>query len=181
MEGIFRFDEIVNIDTDHPNERPNLTVRAFHQNRAISLTASSIDCSALEYFMRHDESAKHKALQRQFIGTLTKAQRELIVKSFEETQKPAILPTAKFRHNFHWRGRETGEGEIQVDTDGSNKGYIEFTDSTYTVFHGMIYIPFAGDVHFSGYKTSGLIGPIEDEWEDYSEAAHRYAEVARWR
>ena len=87
-----------------------------------------------------------------------------------------------FRVYLQWRGRETAEGEIELDYDNSNVGHIDFLDSACTRFRGKMNISFAGDpVSFSGYKISdkGRWGPLR--WDLYSEEQHERERVARWR
>jgi len=52
---------------------------------------------------------------------------------------------------FHYRGRETGEGEIFSDP---HKGYLNFTDETFTVFKGRANIEYIGDdVEFEASRS----------------------------
>ena len=83
------------------------------------------------------------------------------------------------RVHFVWRGRETGEGEIENGKD--QVGYMDFKDDSGSCFEGRIMIPFCGDVQFEGFKVGSLGGPIRDTWSDYSDAQYEYERVARWR
>ena len=52
------------------------------------------------------------------------------------------------------RGRETGEGEIELHRNRSNAGYIDFTDDHCVEFNGVINAALLGkDVPFFGYKV----------------------------
>ena len=82
------------------------------------------------------------------------------------------------RVHFVWRGRETGEGQIENDKD--QVGYMDFKDDCGSCFDGRIMIPFCGDVRFEGFKVGSLGGPIRDTWNDYSDARYEYERVARW-
>ncbi|CAJ2510336.1 Uu.00g050390.m01.CDS01 [Anthostomella pinea] len=79
---------------------------------------------------------------------------------------------------------ETGEGEIQLDRNRSQQGYIDFEDGNWNVFHGLFQGSFLGkDVKFRGYQISDDGGPpgSSRSWEAYSEEAHEKERVGRWR
>ena len=74
--------------------------------------------------------------------------------------------------------RETGEGEIQYT---AQKGSLRFRDKTLTSFIGKADLPCVGQgVPFSGRKISDVPTQSGNEWADYSESAHGYANVRRW-
>ena len=101
-----------------------------------------------------------------------------------KAKKLHLSPTniAKFKLLFHWRGRETGEGEIQLDYDRSNKGYIEFENSNCTIFTGIMDAPYFRSAKLRGYKVAKDNGRgISTAWEDFSERAYERARVGRWR
>lgn len=73
------------------------------------------------------------------------------------------------RLHFVWRGRETGEGEIQ--NSKNLKGHLDFMDTAGTSFGGSMLIPFSGMAVIMGHKISGLSGPLSNEWDDNLEVA----------
>ncbi|KAL9629481.1 MAG: hypothetical protein Q9164_006862 [Protoblastenia rupestris] len=80
-----------------------------------------------------------------------------------------------------WRGDETGEGEIQLDTGDCNSGSIEYLDPACTRFKGTFSADLLGeDVPFQGFKISSDGGSVIKSWGDYSESAYERARVRRW-
>ncbi|KAI1340075.1 hypothetical protein F5Y15DRAFT_415497 [Xylariaceae sp. FL0016] len=82
-----------------------------------------------------------------------------------------------FRLHFLWRGREKGEGVIQLDPEREHRGYLDFDTKEASTFHGVFQGSFLGqDVSFSGNKISEQSGQpntgMGREWEDYSEQAY---------
>ncbi|KAF8242581.1 hypothetical protein K440DRAFT_664660 [Wilcoxina mikolae CBS 423.85] len=85
-----------------------------------------------------------------------------------------------FKLYFVWRGRETGEGEIQNDND--QRGWIQFQDKKFLKFGGEVSVGFIGSrVKFQGFKVSADAGPINKLWGDYSDRAYEMERVRRWR
>lgn len=85
-----------------------------------------------------------------------------------------------FKLHFSWRGKETGEGEIQ-NSEG-NRGWIQFPNKKYLQFEGEVSISFVGrNVKFSGYKISTDTENFTKRWGDYSEEAYERERVGRWR
>lgn len=85
------------------------------------------------------------------------------------------------RLHLLWRGRETGEGMIELDYYRLHTGHIEFKDNECTRFVGAINVPCIGkDVPVQGYKVSTLGGPISDAWSNYSESVYERERVGRW-
>ncbi|KAF8428526.1 hypothetical protein EV426DRAFT_584636 [Tirmania nivea] len=85
----------------------------------------------------------------------------------------------KFRLDFDFRGRETGEGEVRHGT-----GWIEWHKKNSTMFEGMIDIGFIGSaVPFYGYKTDLLVkgSRPDSEWNDYSDDPYEMGPRNRWR
>lgn len=81
-----------------------------------------------------------------------------------------------------WRGRETGEGEIQLDRDDDkiNLGHIDFTDDDCLEFHGVISGNLLGsEFPWSGYKIGNSAAPFRRSWEDYSEERYYVEEQER--
>ena len=100
------------------------------------------------------------------------------IHSAKHSKQPSRGPGSR-RVHFVWRGRETGEGQIQNGKD--LVGYMDFQDDAGSSFKGRILIPFSGNAEFEGYNVGGMIGPIRDTWEDYSDKQYEYERVARWR
>ncbi|KAF8248382.1 hypothetical protein K440DRAFT_626266 [Wilcoxina mikolae CBS 423.85] len=99
------------------------------------------------------------------------------------SKKRAVAVSAADSRKLHflWRGRESGEGEIQVDYQNTNKGCIEFRDNTFTVFDATWSADLLGDdVKFSGHKTSANGKGNGIRWEELGEKAYRRAEISRW-
>jgi hypothetical protein len=81
---------------------------------------------------------------------------------------------------FVWRGRETGEGQIQHDDD-ENQGTITFTSPSECVgFWKSAY----GAWSFKGWKvsneTTATLPKLKEEFSEYTADAHRYEEIHRW-
>jgi len=73
-----------------------------------------------------------------------------------------------------WRGREHGEGEIQVDT-GSNRGAIQFSDARLLSFVGKMDFDIVGKgVEIEGFKIADVpVGKQPSlEWSEFSWGAH---------
>lgn len=81
---------------------------------------------------------------------------------------------------YRWRGRETGEGEIQL---GSDEKAFTMTFGQYgTKVAGRFRCEYLEEVSFTGIKVgegSGR-GVSAEGWEDFSEEAYDYACVHRW-
>jgi len=86
------------------------------------------------------------------------------------------------RVHFIWCGRETREGQIQLDDDSlGNRGWIEFTDDACVEFNGVIDAGFVGQgVKWSGYKLGYDAPPFRRSWEEFSEAQYEEDRVSRW-
>lgn len=97
------------------------------------------------------------------------------------SKKARISNNDPLRLDFLWRGTEMGEGEIQLDYDNSNKGYIQFTNNNLVAFIGKIKTEYTGDVEIKGYKVAYGKGELSSHaWSDFSESAHERARVDRW-
>jgi hypothetical protein len=101
------------------------------------------------------------------------------IKESSTNDKPtARRPTWRYR----WRGRETGENEIQLYSD-EKVSSITFSKKG-TELVGIFKNDLAGDCKFTGLKinqraTSGHHDP-ETQWEEHSEEALTYDSHARW-
>lgn len=93
--------------------------------------------------------------------------------------KKRAAPTQR-RIHLLWRGRETGESEIQLDYDNSNIGHLDFTDATCTEFKAVMNADLLGRFGFRGYKVGGMGGPATRAWRDYSEGQYERDRVGRW-
>lgn len=95
--------------------------------------------------------------------------------------KTLPLESAKFpvaKVPFTWRGRETGEGEIEFDDVNTNSGSFNFLSTT--KLKGVLKSTF-GNFPFTGCKVSRVpVDKRDDTWDDYSEEAHEAERVGRW-
>ena len=106
------------------------------------------------------------------------------IPALKRVKLPPTTTSSPLRLYFQWRGRETGEGVIQLDSDKNpaNTGYIEMSDKRCVAFSGVANFGFAGEkVRFEGFKTQLLGGPLTMKWESLSEDAYERERVARWR
>lgn len=97
--------------------------------------------------------------------------------------KPSSSSTP-LRLYLQWRGRETGESQIQLDskTDPTHTGHIDFSDARCVTFSGVADFGFVGrQVRFEGFETQHLGGPQTKKWGDYSEEMYERERVGRWR
>ena len=95
-----------------------------------------------------------------------------------DEQPTARRPTWRYR----WRGHETGEGEIQVNADRAVRS-ITFSDKG-NALCGYFKCDYVKDCYFEGIKICSTprdkrLDP-ESKWMSHSEAAHGYANRARW-
>lgn len=105
--------------------------------------------------------------------------------------KPAQTPkkkgnaSFKIKNNrkfeFKWRGRETGESEIQL---GSDKDTYEITFGNYgTTFTGTFGCRYVHEATIKGTKVShghDQRGSSAARWEQFSELAHERESRSRW-
>jgi hypothetical protein len=82
---------------------------------------------------------------------------------------------------LQWRGRETGESEIQLDYGNTHTGHLDFTDAGCTVFEGVANLVYVYKAKFRGFKINDEPARKTRSWGDYSEEEHEYARTARWR
>ncbi|MCJ1371358.1 hypothetical protein MMC20_002573 [Loxospora ochrophaea] len=75
--------------------------------------------------------------------------------SARATKKSKLSTPSKLdRLYLQWRGRETGEGEIELDYDNEHRGYLDFTDAACTQFKGVACFPLVADkVEFRGLQS----------------------------
>ena len=79
---------------------------------------------------------------------------------------------------FQWRGYNTRSGDIQFDPHNKNTGFMDFTDTSGTGFHGSIDLPnLGGAVSIQGYKIPGMIGPVNMNWNELSHLASERAKA----
>ncbi|KAL3690161.1 hypothetical protein R1sor_016470 [Riccia sorocarpa] len=93
-----------------------------------------------------------------------------------------LLPIASFPCGpipFAWRGRESGEGQIEVDTDGTNNiGTVTFLGPTQ--LNGELKSTF-GDFKFEGYKASSAPrNKAPEEWHGLDYRRWNKERVSRW-
>ena len=92
--------------------------------------------------------------------------------------RPPPTSTEKLKLLFQWRGRETGEGEIQL---GPDQGYIEFEDPDCTTFTGLMNSEYFTKAKLRGYQVARSDGKrIKAAWRDFSERAHHRESIRRW-
>ncbi|TVY47854.1 hypothetical protein LOCC1_G002940 [Lachnellula occidentalis] len=88
----------------------------------------------------------------------------------------ARRPTWRYR----WRGEETGEGEIQLESDETTR-QITFSNKG-NELSGTFKCDFIGECHFTGVKTSeqawGSRVDPEEQWTNRSQDAYNYANIS---
>jgi hypothetical protein len=82
---------------------------------------------------------------------------------------------------LQWAGRETGEGEVQVDTDNKHTGYLDFNESKLSA-KGVFSYPdmFGTEVPFSIFKVADQPSKVPEPWSRFSEKQYNYESRARW-
>lgn len=81
---------------------------------------------------------------------------------------------------FEWRGRSTGEGEIELGDD--QKCIMTFVDRAGRGYvHGVFYGPFVGSTEFKGRKESDDCSGEVHDFNFYTHQQHEYERVSRWR
>jgi hypothetical protein len=82
---------------------------------------------------------------------------------------------------LQWAGRETGEGEIQLDTESKHTGYLDFDESKLSA-KGVFSYPdmFGRDVPFSIFKVADQPSKVPEPWSHFSEKQYNYESRARW-
>ncbi|OCL08917.1 hypothetical protein AOQ84DRAFT_354257 [Glonium stellatum] len=100
---------------------------------------------------------------------------------------PKDLPSLKqSKWNYRWRGRETGEGEIQTNSD-EKLNPITFSGEGGAELHGTFECEYLAKCEFNGFKielgnpreASGI--SIEEKWRGLNESAHEYGYRGRRR
>ena len=82
---------------------------------------------------------------------------------------------------LQWAGRETGEGEIQLDTDNEHTGYLDVDESKLSA-KGVFSFPswFRRDVQLSIFKVADQPLKVPEPWSRFSEKQYSYESRARW-
>jgi hypothetical protein len=82
---------------------------------------------------------------------------------------------------LRWAGRETGEGEIQLDTDNKHTGHLDFDESKLSA-KAVFSFPamFDRDVQFSIFKVADQPSKVPEPWSRFSEKQYNYESRARW-
>jgi hypothetical protein len=145
------------------------------------------DCSDYSSGCHSDDQSNQK--KKQNPSSVTTTSRLLcanfrmgILKGILRSTTEPPLSSSKFPAEdveFSWRGRETGEGEIQLDYEGNvNTGVLTFLSKTQ--LRGVLRSSF-DDFPFSGNKIGKV--PLNKDycWSKYSESAHERERVERWR
>jgi len=95
-------------------------------------------------------------------------------------RKLGATPNAN-RIYLQWAGRETGEGEIELDTDNKNTGYLDFEESRVSANAVFSYpAMFGRDVQFSIFKVADQPSKVPEPWSHFSEKQYDYESAARW-
>lgn len=83
---------------------------------------------------------------------------------------------------LQWAGRESGEGEIQLDTENSHTGYLDFDASKASAQGVFAYPSYFGDerLAFTIRKVSDQPSKIPDSWSGFNEKQYAYESRARW-
>ena len=104
-----------------------------------------------------------------------------ISKKSRANSNPEKLDPNVFKLALEWRGRETGEGEI--DSDPSNDGWIKWDASDSSKFTGSVKIGLIGGyVAFEGYKTHLISKGMKQssEWAEYCNDPYERVHGLRW-
>jgi hypothetical protein len=82
---------------------------------------------------------------------------------------------------LRWAGRETGEGEIQLDMDNEHTGYLDFDESKLSAKAAFSYPGMFGrDVQFSIFKVADQPLKVPEPWSHFSVKQYNYESTARW-
>ncbi|KAF2101295.1 hypothetical protein NA57DRAFT_53271 [Rhizodiscina lignyota] len=128
--------------------------------------ASETDDSDSPWRSRSDSNKKRKYVQQGHI--------------LDDKKQKLDTTANSSRFNLRWRGRETGNGEIQMDTAPSyNNGHID-VDFRQATFKGVIKADIFDTVPFKGYKVSDAPKSTPPKWWDLSEKQWNYECTARW-
>jgi len=88
------------------------------------------------------------------------------------------------RVKFSWRGRETGEGEIQTSFD-TQTGEITFKqqEGGFMVMEGRMQGPYCGTggLRFMGLKAKDTPRSSSHDWDFYTSQQHEQERAARWK
>ena len=87
------------------------------------------------------------------------------------------------RCTFTWRGRETGEGEMQI-SDSSQTGELTFKQQAggFMVLEGRLYGAYCGAVGlaFIGSRVKDTPSRTNQSWSSYNARAYEQERVGRW-
>ena len=180
LEGIMRLGPDPRVLRDkETRRRGNTRGHAFDEDSEVEEETSDDEDGDEENADEEADDDDNIAKPARAVGTKRKAVLQPVGQS--SIKKTHARPTPVPRCYLRWRGRETGEGEIQLDHDNHNTGHLDFTNSTYSKFEGVASFDLVGEaVPFTGYKVSGVGGPVTRTWEEFSEKAYEYERVARW-
>jgi hypothetical protein len=128
-----------------------------------------------------DSEDREEDLEDEAVGAKRKANAP--AKTRKKAAKAESANTTRTLH-LQWRGRETGEGVIQLDedTDPSHIGQLKWTDGSLTKFIGAVKIPFVSRdlVRFVGYKVDANPREAPEDWNNFSESQYERERVGRW-
>ncbi|KAJ5380118.1 uncharacterized protein N7496_002546 [Penicillium cataractarum] len=101
------------------------------------------------------------------------------VQGTKKAKKHQLGSAQSLKYRLKIRCRDTGEGEIQSETEG---GTLEFADEKLASFEGEAGLPCWGHrFSFSARKVSDVPAPSDKNWGYYSERRHQYEWATRWR
>jgi hypothetical protein len=81
---------------------------------------------------------------------------------------------------FQWRGRETGEGVIQLPSGNENRGYFDVCVAEATLDGSLSSDLIGRNKKFTAYKVSDEPRSWPEDWESFSEAAYERERNKRW-
>lgn len=190
LEGIMRFrkpgEEPLPDDGRASGKKKKLDTNAYFEEEEEEEEDTTSDSESEDELLEDDGynkpfSASNK--RKQSSSSLTAAKRKPNSQPAGRSQvkKTRPSPSQNLKLLFLWRGRETGEGEIQLDYDQSNKGFIEFRNSDCLTFAGVMDSPYFTKAKLSGYKVARDDGKgIRTTWEEFSEEVYERQRVSRW-
>jgi hypothetical protein len=82
---------------------------------------------------------------------------------------------------LQWAGRETGEGQIELETGDKHTGYLDFGESKLSAKAVFSYSAMLGkNVQFSIFKVADQPSKVPEPWSHFSEKQYDYESRARW-
>ncbi|XTI94725.1 hypothetical protein V2W45_1441463 [Cenococcum geophilum] len=189
------------IDRQYNTERKDMALQIYRINtQTSSQMFAKFDFAIIEGWFRFEGSAMSKASRKKkgaLIGQKLKRidyeyEHESDTDSDEEEINEAFYLSPNDRpstkqptFNYRWRGRETGEGEIEVGSD-KNSTSITFSGQGGAKLSGTIECEYVQGCKFTGVKME-MGDPreasrvkIEEEWRELNERAYDRECTRRW-